>query len=64
MTLRHIVSSPEDLAEVFRGRAKVCQQAADSVRAKHERDLWQVQAKAWSDAAGIAAATIFQPEVK
>lgn len=64
MTLRHIVSCPADLAEVFRERAKVCRKAADSVRAKHERDLWEVQAKAWSAAASIAAATTFQPEVK
>ena len=62
MTIRHIITSPNDLAELFRSHAATCKAAADSARARSVRDLWDAQAKVWNLAAGIAAATTFKPE--
>jgi hypothetical protein len=62
MTIRHIITTPADLAAIYRERSSVCQQAADTASAKHSRELWQTQANVWSDAANIAAVTLFKPE--
>lgn len=62
MTITHIITTPADLAAIYRQRANIAQRAADSCRAKHQRDCWQVEANIWTDAADIAATTLFQPE--
>lgn len=62
MAMTHNITSPADLAEVYRSHAGTCQAAANSARAKSERDLWEAQAKVWEHAAGIAAASTFKPE--
>lgn len=62
MTIRHIITTPADLAAIYRERSNICQQAADTASGRHQRELWQTQANVWADAADIAGVTIFKPE--
>jgi len=62
MAMTHNITSPHDLADLYRSYGETCQAAANSARAKSERDLREAQAKVWERAAGIAAASIFKPE--
>lgn len=62
MTIQHIITTPADLAAIYREWSRICQQAADTASAKHPKELWQTQANVWANAANIAAVTTFKPE--
>lgn len=58
MTVQFVVDHPRDLAAMFGARAETARRMADSITAARARAEWDAAAKAWDEAASIAARTL------
>lgn len=62
MTISYMITSPQDLGNMFRDYGETCEHAARTASGRHQRELWLEKAAIWKAAAGIASACVFKSE--